>query len=292
MIEAVPNFSESHPAVIDSLVQVVQSIPGAYLLDRTSDPDHNRSVLTIAGGIDPVQEAAIQLIGTAAAQIDLRKHQGVHPRMGSCDVMPFVPLEGATIRQCVEVAHSVGQAVWNRYGVPSFFYEEAAMLPERRRLEEVRRGGFENTLLKPDIGDQLHPGAGATIIGARKFLIAYNINLKTEDLSVVQEIAKKIRTSSGGFPCVKALGLELKSRRQVQVSMNLTDFEVTSVDMVFAAVQQEAKNRSVEIAGSELIGLIPRRALPSLNVHWENFDDSMVLENRLVTAMLQPPLNW
>src|SRR5690606_36974 len=129
------------------------------------------------------------------SKIDLRKHQGVHPRMGSCDVMPFVPLDGVTIHQCIEVAHSVGQEVWNRYGIPSFFYEEAAMQPERHRLEEVRRGGFERTVLKPDIGDQLHPSAGATIIGARKFLIAYNINLRTEDLSVAQEIAKKIRTS-------------------------------------------------------------------------------------------------
>lgn len=292
MIEAVPNFSAAiHPEVIEALVKVAQSIEGVYLLDRTSDLDHNRTVLTLAGKAEPIQEAAIQLIGEAAARIDLREHHGVHPRMGACDVMPFIPLDGSTMEQCIAVAHFVGKEIWRRYGVPAFFYESAALVPERRKLEDVRRGGFEHSQLKPDIGDHLHPSAGATIVGARKFLIAYNINLQTDDLQIARTIAQKIRTSSGGFPCVKALGLELKSRHQVQVSMNLTDFETTSIDTIYAAVQQEALLHGVNIAGSELIGLIPQRAVPLVDVRWENFDPSMVLENRLATAMAQRPLN-
>ncbi len=292
MIEAVPNFSEAvRSDVIDSLVAVASSVPGVYLLDQTSDHDHNRTVLTLAGEAEVIQHVAVLLIGEAARRIDLRTHAGVHPRMGACDVMPFVPLEGSDMEECVRVAHSVGKEVWQRFGVPAFFYEEAALSRDRKRLEEVRRGGFEGTRLIPDIGNQLHLSAGATIIGARKFLIAYNINLASRDLHLAQEIARKIRTSSGGFPAVKALGLELQSRNQVQVSMNLTDYEITPIDAVYRAVEQLAQAAGVAIAGSELIGLIPRKALPEIDVRWEKFDPSMVLENRLEAAIAKRPLN-
>lgn len=292
MIEAVPNFSEAvRQDVIESLVAVASSVSGVYLLDRTSDRDHNRTVLTLAGEAEVIQQVAVLLIGEAARRIDLRGHTGVHPRMGACDVMPFVPLEGSDMAECIDVAHAVGREVWRKYGVPSFFYEEAALSPDRKRLEEVRRGGFEGTSLTPDVGNQLHPSAGATIIGARKFLIAYNINLATGDLFLAQQIARKIRTSSGGFPAVKALGLELQSRNQVQVSMNLTDYETTSIDTVYQAVAQESQAAGITIAGSELIGLIPRKALPETDVRWENFEPSMVLENRLEAAIAKRPLN-
>jgi glutamate formiminotransferase len=286
LIEAVPNFSEGvRRDVIDTLAGVAESIPGAFLLDRTSDRDHNRTVLTIAGTPSAVEETAIRLVGEAAARIDLREHRGVHPRMGACDVLPFVPLDGSTIEECVAVAHRVGGEIWKRYGVPVYFYEAAALQPARRKLEDVRRGGFENPQLFPDVGRELHPSAGATIIGARKFLVAYNINLKTSDTAVAKKIAGKVRASSGGLPCVKALGLELKSRGQAQVSLNLTDFEVTPVDAAYRAVEREALALGVEIAGSELIGLIPRRALPMIDVKWENVDASKVLENRLAAEV-------
>lgn len=285
LIEAVPNFSEGvRTEVIDALVNVVRSVDGAFLLDRTSDRDHNRSVLTIAGSLPAVEEAGIRLVGEAATRIDLTEHRGVHPRMGACDVLPFVPLAGATIDECVAVAHRVGNEIWKRYRVPAYFYESAALTLERKKLEDVRRGGFENPSLSPDIGSHLHRTAGATIVGARKFLIAYNVNLRTPDVEVAKIIARKVRTSSGGLPCVKALGLELSSRRQAQVSLNLTDFEVTSVEDVYRAVEQEAAGVGIEIAGSELIGLIPQRALPRIDVRWENFDPSKVLETRLAMA--------
>lgn len=284
LIEAVPNFSEGvRTEVLDALVNVVRSVDGAFLLDRTSDRDHNRSVLTIAGSLPAVEEAGIRLVGEAATRIDLTEHRGVHPRMGACDVLPFVPLDGTTMDECVAVAHRVGNEIWKRYHVPAYFYESAALTLERKKLEDVRRGGFENPSLSPDIGTH-HRTAGATIVGARKFLIAYNVNLRTPDVEVAKMIARKVRTSSGGLPCVKALGLELSFRRQAQVSLNLTDFEATSVDDIYRAVEKEALSAGVEIAGSELIGLIPQRALPKIDVKWENFDPSKVLETRLAVA--------
>ena len=279
IVECVPNFSAGQDlAVVDAIAQAIASVPGVAVLDRTSDPDHDRSVITFAGPPDPVQEAAVRAVEAAAQLIDLTRQQGVHPRLGAADVIPFVPLTGATLEDCVKIAHAAGHEIWRRAQVPVYFYEAAAVSPNRANLADIRLGRFST----PDLGGpHLHPTAGATIVGARKFLVAYNINLASSDLLLAKRIARKIRASSGGLPAVKALGLALASRGIVQVSMNLTDYEVTGIDQVYAAVAAEA-----EIEGSELIGLMPRAALPHTDVRWENFDESFVLENRLQAAGL------
>ncbi|MBV9405779.1 MAG: glutamate formimidoyltransferase, partial [Acidobacteriaceae bacterium] len=227
--------------------------------------------------------------------IDLNHHRGVHPRVGALDVLPFVPLEGATLGDCIAIAREAGERIWNQLGIPIYFYEAAATRPDRIRLEHVRRGQFEGlreTALRdpakrPDIGGPgLHATAGAVIAGARKILIAYNINLKTTDLDLAQSIAKRIRASSGGFPAVKALGLPLVSRDLVQVSMNLTDFEVTPIQAVYAEVSRLAAAHGVEIEESELVGLMPRRALghtPPALLKLANFDSESIIENRITT---------
>jgi glutamate formiminotransferase len=289
LIEAVPNFSEGQdPRIVGRIANVIAAVAGVTVLDQTSDIDHHRSVITFAGAPEAVLEAGIRGVGEAASLIDLGTHAGVHPRVGACDVLPFVPVEGVTLAECAELAHRAGHEIWRRYQVPVFFYEAAALRPERQRLEEVRRGGFEALETRPDLPDvgnvRRHPTAGATIVGARKFLIAYNINLATDNVAVAKEIASRIRTSSGGLPCLKALGLALEARKQAQVSMNLTDFEVTPLATVFTTVRDLAAAQGVEIAGSELIGLIPRRALDGtgqLDLRWEQFDESRILENRL-----------
>lgn len=286
LIEAVPNFSEgSDASVIDYIAGALLECPGAYLLDRTSDEDHNRTVLTIAGEPEAVWSTSIAMVARASERIDLRRHKGVHPRMGACDVLPFVPID-ASLDDCVTLARRAGAEIWRRLRIPVFFYEAAAGSPDRVRLENVRRGGFEAPRELPDIGGPaLHPTAGATIVGARKFLIAYNVNLDTPDVTIARRIAERIRASSGGLPHVKAMGLFLRSRGIAQVSMNLTDFEITSVDEAFAAVLAESELLGVGVLSSELIGLIPRRALPATDVRWENFDPGKILENRLDAAI-------
>lgn len=268
-------------------------MPGTTVLHRTSDSDHNRSVITFAGEAESVAESAFRAAAAAQQSIDLRTHQGVHPRVGALDVLPFVPLDGSTIEECVVLAHHTGERIWRELGIPVYFYEAAALRPERRKLEDVRRGQFEelrglsitDESRKPDIGGPgLHSTAGAVIIGARKFLIAFNINLRTEDVSVAKEIARRIRASSGGLPGVKALGLALASRGLTQVSMNLVDFEETGLDTVFAAVASLAAERGVEIEESELIGLMPRQAIERAAAGFlklQHFDTSRVVENRL-----------
>ena len=235
----------------------------------------------------------------AVQSIDLNRHTGVHPRIGALDVMPFVPLEGVTLDECVTLARKAAAELWKRLQVPSYFYEAAATRPDRTNLENIRRGQFEglredvktNPDRAPDTGGPaLHPTAGATVIGARKFLIAYNINLDTPDVDVARQIARKIRASSGGFPCVKAMGLPLASRNVAQVSMNLTDFETTPIHKVFEAVRADASERGVNILGSELIGLVPKRALEmtaDFYLRFENFQPSMVLENRVAAALAE-----
>ena len=289
LIEAVPNFSEGQdPRIVGRIADVIAAVPGVTVLDRTSDVDHHRGVITFAGAPEPVLEAGIRAVGEAASLIDLRIHAGVHPRVGACDVLPFVPIEGVTLAECADLAHRAGHEIWRRHQIPVFFYEAAALKPDRVRLERVRHGGFEALETRPDPPDvgtiRRHPSAGATIVGARKFLIAYNINLASDNLALAKEIARRVRTSSGGLPCLKALGLPLEARKQVQVSMNLTDFEVTPLATVFTKVQELAAGQGVEIAGSELIGLIPQRALEGtahLDLRWEQFDESRILENRL-----------
>jgi glutamate formiminotransferase len=277
----VPNFSEGRdPALVAALESAIAAVPGASVLDRTSDTDHNRSVITFAGSPEPVLEAALRVAAKACELIDLTRHEGVHPRLGALDVLPFVPLTGVTLADCAQLAHRAGERIWNELHIPVYFYEAAAKRPECRKLEEARRGTFP-----PDLGGPaLHRTAGAVIVGARKVLIAFNINLATTDIGIAKEIARAIRASSGGLACVKALGLPLASRGLVQVSMNLTDFEQTSIDTVFDRVSQLAAERGVEVADSELIGLLPRQAVESAFAHFvklPDFDSSRVIENRL-----------
>jgi glutamate formiminotransferase len=262
LIECVPNFSVGRdPETLHAIRQAICSVSDVLLLRSEMDPDHNRAVITFAGGPQSVLEAALRGISAAVEHIDLRQHHGVHPRIGAADVIPFVPLQGATLEDCAALAHRAGQDVWKRLGVPVYFYEAAARSPERVPLENVRRGGFERPALAPDLGGPaLHPTAGACIIGARKLLLAFNVNLHTTDLSIAQAIARKIRASSGGLPFVKAMGVPLLTRNLVQVSMNLTDFEQTPLRRVFHAVSQEAAARGVSIAGTQIVGLIPLAA--------------------------------
>jgi len=262
LIECVPNFSEGRDAqIVQAIEHAIRSVPGVTLLRSEMDPDHNRAVITFAGAPDAVAEGALQGIAVAAERIDLRRHIGVHPRIGAADVVPFVPLQNATLEDCAAIAHQVGESVWKKLGVPVYFYEAAARTADRRPLENVRRGGFEHPALPPDLGGPaLHPSAGACVIGARKLLIAFNVDLNTNDLSIAKAIARKIRASSGGLPFLKAMGVPLASRNQVQVSMNLTDFKQTSLREAYEAVRQEAFAHGITIAGTQIVGMVPKEA--------------------------------
>src|SRR5438132_11779948 len=269
------------------------SVPHVYLLGREMDPDHNRAVVTLVGSTESIGVAAIRGVEIAIRHIDLTTHQGEHPRVGAADVIPFVPIRGVSLDDCVEIAKTVGREISIRFKIPVYLYEAAAMRPERRNLENIRRGQFEalrneistNPDRYPDFGEpKLHPTAGATVVGARKPLIAYNINLNTSDVSIAKEIAKRVRFSSGGLPFVKAMGVLLKDRNQAQVSMNLTDFEQTPMQLVFETVRAEAERSAVGIAGSAITGLIPQRAIEQVvegYLRVENFTPDMILENRL-----------
>jgi glutamate formiminotransferase/formiminotetrahydrofolate cyclodeaminase len=295
LVECVPNFSEGRdPAKVDAIVEAMK-IPGVYLLDREMDSDHNRCVITLVGERDAIQEAAIRGVGKAAELIDLTKHQGAHPRMGAADVVPFIPIDGVTIEDCVAIARHVGAEIWKRFQIPVYLYEAAAATPERQNLENIRRGQFEgiradiatNPARKPDFGDpRVHSTAGATVVGARKALIAYNVFLNTPDVEIAKKIAKAVRFSSGGLRFVKGAGFLV--RGLAQVSMNLTDFEQTPIHRVFEFVKREAARYGVIPVSSEIIGLIPKRALEQA-AEWflqvENFDSSLILENRLGAVM-------
>jgi glutamate formiminotransferase len=304
LVECVPNFSEGRdPAVLAAIAQAAASVRGILILDLQRDIDHNRSVLTFAGPPEAVAEAAVAAAGVAARHIDLNKHLGVHPRIGAADVIPFIPLLGITLEECAVLARAAAGQHWKQNGVPAYFYAAAALRGDRTRLEQIRNGGFRllreaaltDPYRRPDVGGPaLHPTAGASIFGARKFLVAYNVNLQSSDVTLARGIAKKIRASSGGFPCVKALGVFLESRKLAQVTTNVTDFEVTPVHVVFNAIRDEAARAGVAVQGSELIGLIPRRALEmagSTDFRWEHWDDSMVLETRLEMAQAGQ-LSW
>jgi glutamate formiminotransferase len=295
LVECVPNFSEGRDkSKVDAIVEAMK-LDGVYLLDREMDADHNRCVITLAGEREAVQEAAIRGVGKAAELIDLNQHQGAHPRLGAADVVPFIPIEGVTLEDCVAMARHVGAEIWNRYQVPVYLYEAAATSPERQNLEKIRRGQFEgirdeiatNPARKPDFGEaRLHSTAGAVVVGARKFLIAYNIFLNTPDVEIAKKIAKVVRFSSGGLPFVKAAGFLV--RGQAQVSMNLTDFEQTPIHRVFEAVRVEAERNGAIAQSSEIIGLVPKKALEQVAAWFlkvENFDSSLVLENRLASVM-------
>jgi glutamate formiminotransferase len=284
MIECVPNFSEGrNPHTIAALARIIGHLNGIAVLGFESDADHHRSVITFAGESEAVLEAAVRATGKAAELIDLRLHNGVHPRVGAADVVPFVPLDGSTLEDCAAIAHRAGEEIWRRFHVPVYFYEAAAKLPERKRLEKVRRAGFDG--LPPDIGDIAeHPTAGAVMVGARNFLIAYNINLTTPDAAIAKQIAAGIRESSGGFPFVKAMGLHLPSLGRAQVSMNLTNFAGIPLDELYAAVEAEAARLGTAIAESELIGFIPRAAFEQSPAFFERihgFNESRIIETRI-----------
>jgi glutamate formiminotransferase / formiminotetrahydrofolate cyclodeaminase len=303
LIECVPNFSEGRdPAKVDAIVQAMSSVPGVYVLDREMDADHNRCVITLAGDPDAVGEAAILGAGKALDLIDMTTHSGAHPRVGATDVVPFIPIEGVTIEDCVALARRVGNEIWQRYRIPIFFYEAAATRPDRVNLENVRRGQFEglrvemkrNHERQPDVGEpKLHPTAGVTVVGARKFLIAYNVNLNTPDVSIANKIAKAIRFSSGGLRYVKSMGVELKARNLAQVSINLTDFEQTPMHRVYEMVKREAERHGVVPVGSEIVGLIPKKAIEMAADYFlqlENFSPSQVFENKLAEALTGTPV--
>src|SRR5881275_1960625 len=295
LVECVPNFSEGRDkSKVDAIVAAMK-IDGVYLLDREMDADHNRCVITLVGEREAVQEAAIRGVGKAAELIDLTQHQGAHPRLGAADVIPFIPIEGVTLEDCVAIARHVALEIWTRHKIPVYLYEAAATRPERQNLENIRRGQFEgirdeiatNPERMPDFGDAaLHPSAGATVVGARKALIAYNVFLNTSDVEVAKKIGKAIRFSSGGLRYVKGMGI--LCRGLAQVSMNLTDFEQTPIARVFEFVKREAARYGVKPVSSEIVGLIPKKALEEA-AEWflqvENFDSSLILENRLAAVM-------
>ncbi|MBI5282303.1 MAG: glutamate formimidoyltransferase [Candidatus Solibacter usitatus] len=298
LVECVPNFSEGRDrAKVEAVAAAIAGMPGALVLDLELDADHNRSVITFVAPPETVVEAALAGAAKAVELIDLTRHTGVHPRIGAVDVMPFIPLEGVTLAECVKLAERAAMEMWRKLKVPTYLYEAAAKRPERANLENIRRGQFEglreevrtNPERAPDYGEaELHPTAGATVVGARKFLIAYNINLGTADIEIAKRIAKSIRHSSGGFRYVKAMGVRLASRNLAQVSMNLTDFEQTPVHRVFECVRAEAGRHGVAVVGSEIVGLIPKKALEmtaEFYLRCENFQPSMVLENRVAEEM-------
>jgi glutamate formiminotransferase len=297
VVECVPNFSEGRdPRVVESLVEAVEAVAGAAVLGTHIDPDHNRSVVTFVAPPEVVVEAALRVVARAAELIDLSKHAGQHPRMGACDVLPFVPVRGLGVEECVALAHEAGRRIWDELNIPVYFYESAALKEERRNLADVRRGGFE--LLReqigtvpgraPDVGEpRVHPTAGACIVGVRPLLIAYNVTLKTDDLSVAKRIARAVRERDGGLLHLKALGFELESRGVVQVSMNLTSYEQTNLHHAFEAVRREAERLGVEVIASEIVGLVPRDALYAAAAHFlklENYTPDVVLENRIAAA--------
>ncbi|MGC2538898.1 MAG: glutamate formimidoyltransferase, partial [Candidatus Sulfotelmatobacter sp.] len=295
LVECVPNFSEGRDkGKVDAIVAAMK-LEGVYLLDREMDADHNRCVITLVGQREAIQEAAIRGVGKAAELIDLNVHKGAHPRMGAADVVPFIPIDGVTIGDCVAMARHVGEEIWKRFQIPVYLYEAAATTPERQNLESIRRGQFEgiraeiatNVARRPDFGEaRVHPTAGATVVGARKFLIAYNVFLNTPDVEIAKKIAKTVRFSNGGMRFVKGAGFLV--RGLAQVSMNLTDFEQTPVHRVFEMVKREAARYGVAPVSSEIVGLIPKKALEQA-AEWflqvENFDSSLILENRLAAVM-------
>jgi glutamate formiminotransferase len=272
IVECVPNFSEGRqPEVVDAIVAAATGAGAVKMLDREMDANHHRAVVTFAGPIREVERAAFAAVAAARERIDLNRHQGEHPRMGATDVLPFVPVRGASMEACVALARRVGRRIGEELAIPVFFYEEAATRPERRNLADVRAGEFEGLREKigtdparaPDFGPpHIHPTAGATAVGARFFLVAYNVNLASDDVKLAKAIAKKIRERDGGLKCVKALGFFLEDRKLAQVSMNLTNYQVTSIERVYAEIEGLARAAGVEIRESELVGLAPRAALP------------------------------
>ncbi len=293
LIECVPNVSEGRRAeFVDGLAVELRALDAVALLDYSRDFSHHRSVYTLAGSGAALHEAVMTIAARAIAAIDLRTHRGEHPRIGAVDVVPFIPLGATPMAECVALARSVGRAMADRFAVPVYLYEEASAMPSRTRLEHIRRGEFEGLREKmtqaewiPDFGPPApHPTAGATVVGARRVLIAYNVNLATDRLDVARRLARRVRESSGGLPCVKAMGVWLQERGTVQVSMNLTDYERTPVQVVFDRLLDDAASEGVDVLNSELIGLIPRAALSATtpeHLRLTHFSEQQILEVRL-----------
>lgn len=298
IIECVPNFSEGMDAKkVESIVSAMR-VDGVRLLDWSMDADHNRSVVTIAGPPAAVVESAVRGAGKAAELIDLTVQQGVHPRIGAADVIPFVPISGIRLEQCALLARQAGMEIWKRFGVPVYFYEAAASRPDRSNLEDVRKGQFEglrdavrkDSSRRPDLGGPgLHPTAGASAVGARKFLIAYNIYLNSADVAIARAIAKEIRASAGGLKGVKALGVLAHGR--AQLTMNITDFEVTSVSQVYARIAALAARHKTSLAEGELIGLVPQAACEHEN-DWMRQLAGFQPEAKILERRLENPLPW
>ena len=294
LVECVPNFSEGRKKeTVAGLQEAIAGVETACVLDTHLDPDHNRSVITFVAHPTKVVEAAVRAVGLAANLIDMRRHTGVHPRLGATDVLPFVPVHGVMMDECVALAHEAGRRIADELSIPVFYYEKAAITPDRVNLEDVRRGAFE--LLReqiavepsraPDAGPlRTHETAGAIVVGARPFLIAFNVNLRTTDIANARQIARAVRARQGGLPFVKALGFELATRGLVQVSMNLVNYEVTGMEAAYAAVRSEAEKLGVEIASTEIVGLVPERALDKSAEYFlklENFGEEKILEVRI-----------
>jgi glutamate formiminotransferase len=294
LVECVPNFSEGRKAeTVARLARAISSVPTACVLDTHIDPDHNRSVITFVAAPEMIVEAAIRAVGSAAELIDMRQHTGVHPRLGATDVLPFIPIAGVTMEDCAALAHQAGERIARELSIPVFFYERAALKPDRVNLEDVRRGALE--LLReqiavdpnraPDVGPLVvHETAGAIAVGARPFLIAFNINLRTTDVSIARKIARAVRARHGGLPFVKALGFELSTRDLVQVSMNLVNYETTGLTQAYSAVSEEAERLGVGIVSTEIVGLVPEKALDKSAEYFrklENYSEDKIFEHRL-----------
>ncbi|HSF25551.1 MAG TPA: glutamate formimidoyltransferase [Blastocatellia bacterium] len=298
IVECIPNFSEGRRSeVVDRIVDSIKSTPGAVLLDHESDADHNRSVVTFVAEPDRVVDAAIAAARKAAELIDLNKQSGEHPRMGATDVIPFVPISGVTMDECVQLARACGERMWSELGIPVYLYEKAAARPERENLATIRKGQFEGIrdeiatkeARRPDYGEpRVHPTAGITAVGARPALIAYNVNLGTPNVEVANKIARAVRHQTGGLRYVKALGFELKDRGIVQVSMNMVNYEGSPLFRVFEMIKREAERYGVPVVGSEIVGLVPQSALNAVAdfyLQLESFGEEQILERRLAAAV-------
>jgi glutamate formiminotransferase len=297
LVQCVPNYSEGRRQdVINAIIEPFQKTPAVHLLDWRADPDHNRLVVTLVGDPAPLQDALLESARAAIARIDMRHHVGAHPRIGAVDVVPFVPVRGITLEECVPIARGFAARYARETGVPVYLYESAALRPERRNLEAVRRGQYEalvkeigNPDRAPDIGPaRLHPSAGATVVGARQFLVAFNINLKSRDIGAARDIAKKIRASGGGLSHIKAVGIDLANQGMVQVSINVTDYRISPLQVVFELVKKEAAAKGIAVAESEIYGLVPAEALvaaASSSLQLAGFESSQVLDLRLLDLL-------
>jgi len=299
LVECVPNISEGKVREkIEAIANEVRKVAKVYLLDVDPDPDHNRTVITFVGPPGAVAEAVIKLVRKAIELIDLNKHRGEHPRMGAVDVIPFVPIKSITMQECVELSKQVGQQIWERFRVPVYLYEESATRPERKNLANIRKGEFEGFSKKiqepdwaPDFGERkVHPTAGVVAVGARLPLIAFNVNLGTQNLEVAKRIAKAVRHSDGGLRYVKALGFKIEERGIVQVSMNMTNYKKTPLHQAFELIKREAARYGIPVIGSEIVGLVPQEALNMAAEYYlqlENFQPQVILEERIAQAMVE-----